>query len=127
MCAMQKPEESMKTLFEVSFVVDTKRFGEVLAMLDGKVYNVKHRLLKKETVQDSQESLLMLPAPTEGGAIGRIKSLLTKLKHDGVMVVRTKQVAELTSTNGNYASSIMSQLADEKLVKRVKTGVFQIK
>jgi hypothetical protein len=117
----------MSHLFEVTFMVDQKRFGEVLALLDGKAYNVKHRLIRREAPTE-QHDQLSLPSPELFmNKYERAKALLDKLKKDGVNVVKTKQMAELLDTEGNYMSTVMSRLAKERLIKRVKMGVFEIK
>lgn len=116
----------MSHLFEVTFMVDQKRFGEVLALLDGKVYNVKHRLIRREAPEGTDQ--LSLPAPDLFmNKYERAKALVDRLKKEGVLVVKTKQMAELLETEGNYMSTLLSQLVQEKLVKRVKHGVYEIK
>jgi hypothetical protein len=117
----------MKTMFEVTFLVDVKRFGEVLASLDGKAYNLKHRLIRSSLSVDDQDQL-SLPAPEQFvSKYDQARALLEKLKSDNVYVIKTSQLAHLIQTEGNYASTLMSRLNKEKHVKRVRLGVFEIR
>lgn len=120
----------MSVLFEVSFVVDTKRFGEVLAALEGKVFNVKHRLVRREveSIAPTQDAVMKasvaLLRPMNNH--DRAKAFIEKLRKEGVKTIKTRQMADMLSTGPNNASTIMSDLVKNKLLKRASIGTYTI-
>lgn len=130
----------MKAIFELSMLVDAKRLGEVLAQLDGKVYNLRHRLVRiSEETSDAAPELVLEARPDlidvpkrRGRARGAyVKSnmarqMIEKLKGEGVKNITTRQIAEQIQAQTNYVSTIMSELEREGKVRRLQAGRFEV-
>lgn len=118
--------KNTKTLFEVSFVVDARRLGEALAALEGKAYNVQHKIVKRETEAKEPEPQAVV-ADSEGTSAERIIAVFEKLRDKGVKELDTKQISQLARTHLNYTSTILTRLTDEKVLKRVGLGRYQLR
>lgn len=116
----------MKAFFEVTFKVDTKRLGDALVSLDGKVYDVQHRIIKIDEVDPNVKLIPHITSPKKKGKVHQIKAFVEELKSKGIETFKTKDVVETVGLHPNYTSSILSNLQKEKLIKRVGTGVYKI-
>ncbi len=121
----------MKGMFEVRLLVDAKRLGEVLLLLDGKCYNLQQRLVKKES--DGVEVLegeilppmLMSPSPRQNKSIV-VKEAILRAEQQGVKSINSGLLADQLGIARSYMSLIMSEMIKLKLVKRTSIGVFDI-
>lgn len=121
----------MKALFEVRLLVDAKRLGEVLALLDGKAYNVQQRLVRREASVEVTEgesfgqAELLLPVSTTN-KLELVKNAIRQLEEAGTKQFRSADIADQLGITRSYISLMMSELVKSKVVKRVRIGVFDI-